>query len=54
MFHLDINNAFLYDVLSEDVYMTLLAGYSFDKYDNKASKLVKSLSNRLLENEMKN
>ncbi|KAF5815294.1 putative RNA-directed DNA polymerase [Helianthus annuus] len=42
LFQLDINNAFLYGSLSEDVYMTLPQGY-YDCDKNKVCKLVKSL-----------
>ncbi|KAJ0578087.1 putative RNA-directed DNA polymerase [Helianthus annuus] len=42
LYQLDINNAFLYGSLSEDVYMTLPQGY-FDNDKNKVCKLVKSL-----------
>ncbi|KAJ0752905.1 putative RNA-directed DNA polymerase [Helianthus annuus] len=42
LYQLDINNAFLYGSLSEDVYMTLPQGY-FDSDKNKVCKLVKSL-----------
>ncbi|GJU21523.1 ribonuclease H-like domain-containing protein [Tanacetum coccineum] len=41
LFQLDINNAFLYDDLSEDVYMTLPPG--FDNDNSKVCKLNKSL-----------
>ncbi|XP_071740929.1 uncharacterized mitochondrial protein AtMg00810-like [Rutidosis leptorrhynchoides] len=39
---LDINNAFLYGDLTEDVYITLPEGY-FDKDDKRVCKFVKSL-----------
>ncbi|GJX01918.1 putative RNA-directed DNA polymerase, partial [Tanacetum coccineum] len=42
IFQLDINNAFLYDDLVEDVYMSVLEGY-FDKVDKRVCELVKSL-----------
>ncbi|KAJ0591220.1 putative RNA-directed DNA polymerase [Helianthus annuus] len=42
LYQLDINNAFLYGTLSEDVYMTLPLGY-FNNDKNKVCKLVKSL-----------
>ncbi|GJT07296.1 putative RNA-directed DNA polymerase [Tanacetum coccineum] len=42
IYQLDINNAFFYGELEEDVYMTLPEGY-FDKNDKRVCKLVKSL-----------
>ncbi|KAJ0596006.1 putative RNA-directed DNA polymerase [Helianthus annuus] len=42
LYQLDINNAFLYGSISENVYMTLPEGY-YDENNTKVCKLVKSL-----------
>ncbi|KAF5815624.1 putative RNA-directed DNA polymerase [Helianthus annuus] len=42
LFQLDVNNAFLYGAISEDVYMSLPEGY-FTEGKNKVCKLIKSL-----------
>ncbi|GKD28868.1 putative RNA-directed DNA polymerase [Tanacetum coccineum] len=42
VYQLDINNAFLYGEIVEDVYMTLPEGY-FNHYDKRVCKLQKSL-----------
>ncbi|GKC87535.1 ribonuclease H-like domain-containing protein [Tanacetum coccineum] len=43
LFQLNINNAFLYGDLEEDVYMTIPQGFSDKNNQNKVCKLVKSL-----------
>ncbi|GJY13867.1 putative RNA-directed DNA polymerase [Tanacetum coccineum] len=42
LFQVDVNNAFLYDSLTEEVYMTLPPGY-FSANDTRICRLVKSL-----------
>lgn len=42
LYQLDVNNAFFYSDLSEDVYMTLPQGY-FNANDKRVCKLVKYL-----------
>ncbi|GKF09016.1 putative RNA-directed DNA polymerase [Tanacetum coccineum] len=43
LFQLDINNAFLYGDLDEDIYMTIPKGFASKDNKNKVCKLVKSL-----------
>nr|GEV49200.1 ribonuclease H-like domain-containing protein [Tanacetum cinerariifolium] len=43
LFQLDVNNAFLYEDLDEDIYMTIPKGFSSKYNKNKVCKLVKSL-----------
>ncbi|KAM0053391.1 putative RNA-directed DNA polymerase [Helianthus debilis subsp. tardiflorus] len=42
LYQLDINNAFLYGSITENVYMTLPEGY-YDKSETKVCKLIKSM-----------
>lgn len=42
MFQLDVDNAFLYGTITEDVYMTRPKGY-YDQNETKVCKLLKSL-----------
>ncbi|GJS34801.1 ribonuclease H-like domain-containing protein [Tanacetum coccineum] len=43
LFQLDVNNAFLYEDLDEDIYMTIPKGFSSKDNKTKVCKLVKSL-----------
>ncbi|GJV04776.1 ribonuclease H-like domain-containing protein, partial [Tanacetum coccineum] len=43
LFQLDVNNAFLYGDLDEDIYMTISKGFASKDNKNKVCKLVKSL-----------
>ncbi|GJV57243.1 ribonuclease H-like domain-containing protein [Tanacetum coccineum] len=43
LFQLDLNNAFLYGDLDEDIYMTIPKGFASKDNKNKVCKLVKSL-----------
>nr|GEY42599.1 ribonuclease H-like domain-containing protein [Tanacetum cinerariifolium] len=43
LFQLDVNNAFLYGDIDEDIYMTIPIGFASKENNNKVCKLVKSL-----------
>ncbi|GJV31628.1 ribonuclease H-like domain-containing protein [Tanacetum coccineum] len=43
LFQLDVNNAFLYGDIDEDIYMTIPKGFANKDNNNKVCKLVKSL-----------